>query len=85
MVDKRLLVQRLQQVIELFDDVILEEYSYDHKHMPRVHTGATGAPSDRGPASSLNHGPLGTCDFCATDILQSFFGALKRNKYFLCD
>ncbi|KAF7973410.1 hypothetical protein HWV62_15209 [Athelia sp. TMB] len=44
MVDKSLLVQRLQQVIELFDDVILEEYSYDHKHMPRVLTGAAGGP-----------------------------------------
>lgn len=79
------LVQQLQQVIELFDDVILEEYSYDHKLMLRVHAETAGISSDHGSESPPNHGSLGTCDFCATDIFQSFFGAFRPKGCFFCD
>lgn len=51
-------------LIELFDEVLLDEYGKDHatfKHLDR----------------SDQDGDTYDCDFCGADIFQSFFGCIR--------
>ncbi|KAG2157278.1 hypothetical protein DEU56DRAFT_905932 [Suillus clintonianus] len=51
----------LHHLLELLDDVLGEEYSPKHQHMPHVSQSDTCHQTDI------------TCDFCGADIFQSFF------------
>lgn len=73
--DRLSLAQQLHQVIKLFDDVLLEEYCQKRQEMVCM---APAAGSDMFPDDSASpSAPEGTthatCDFCDTDIFQSFF------------
>lgn len=71
----------LRRLIELFDDVLAEEYHKAHKQMPHLITSST--PSNGASASSSTLSPTReessriTCDFCGTDVFQSFFECRK--------
>lgn len=52
----------LQKLLALFDEVLQQEYSRDHKKIPNV---SITSPNERR-----------TCDFCAADIFHSFFSCI---------
>lgn len=75
------LAKELKSLIDLFDDVLMEEYCHDHKAMPRMIVSTISDESDESNSSvaPAHHDTLTrvTCDFCDTDVFQSFFECLK--------
>ncbi|KAH7929751.1 hypothetical protein BV22DRAFT_107094 [Leucogyrophana mollusca] len=59
--DHRSNARQLRQLLELFDDIIAEEYTPVHSRLPHV--------SQLG-----SHKDDISCDFCGADVFQSFFG-----------
>jgi hypothetical protein len=63
----------LRRLLELFDDVLVEEYSEQNSTMPCLTvptSAAIGSSSSSKECPGQGHI---TCDFCSADIFQSFF------------
>lgn len=69
------LVRQVLRLLELFDDVIVEEYSNDHASMPCLTAPSSSISSpDCGPLLAKDQETIcTTCDFCGADIFQSYF------------
>lgn len=66
----------LRCLINLFDDVLLDEYDKDHKKMPHVLQITAASDSSQDVLHPQDNTRV-TCDFCDTDIFQSFFECKK--------
>jgi hypothetical protein len=60
------LAEDLYHLLRLFDHIMEEEYCEDHKDMQHLHSSSSDS-SSTGKCDRV------TCDFCGTDIFQSFF------------
>jgi hypothetical protein len=84
-VDHRLgLAKDMKQLLQLFDDILVEEYSPDHQKIVCSSSSQPHAPSPTPSNSSVmtlvQVGDVSrdldchvVCDFCGADIFQSFF------------
>lgn len=78
-------MKKLRKLITLFDDVLVEEFSKDHNQMSHMTTSFTSTASSTSLSESSDGStsptPDGisriTCDFCDTDVFQSFFECRK--------
>jgi hypothetical protein len=80
--NKLRLGKALRRLIDLFDDVLVEDFCKDHDQMPHVTTHVASADSsnkssDCSTPSTIEGISHVTCDFCGTDVFQSFFECRK--------
>lgn len=81
------LVKETDKIISLFDLILCEEISNDHARLPTILTAEQSCNMQQTPGRLLPHGSAKTlqpnevkstscnlaCDFCGSDIFQSFF------------
>jgi hypothetical protein len=81
--NKHHLAKKLRCLVDLFDDVLVEDFCKDHKQMSHMATSSTSADSSNElsdgstPPTTEEGISRVTCDFCDTDVFQSFFECRK--------
>jgi hypothetical protein len=71
------LTQQLRRLLQLFDDILVEEYAPENKYMPRLPPNKISDDTLLSTTKDKDKGGHITCDFCACDIFQSFFECLR--------
>lgn len=73
--NKLRLANEIERLINLFDDVLVEEFCKEHEQMPHM---TASSVSVAYPDGLSGEGVSRvTCDFCDTDVFQSFFECQK--------